>query len=363
MKGKKMTKYTILNIVIAKVWGGGEQYVYDTAKAMHQLGNKVYVVVDFRNKDMQEKFSEVATVVTSDLYGVAGLKSICILSKFIKEKGINIINCHSGHAMLLAMLLKKLTNIKLVMFKHNAMPAKFDFYHKWQRKVTDAFICVSRLVYEKQIEKLEENEKRKFHLVYNGININKFQRINKKKNNKNYVIGYAGRIAKNKGIDILLEAVEQLIKKYPKIKLVIAGSDEHKYLKKVELFIKNNGLTGNVEYVGYLNDMKTFYDKLDLFVLPSVVSEAFGLVLCEAMYCGLPVITTDSGAQKEIIDNEINGLIVQKNDVNSLIDAIERIYFDREFAIYLGKNAKKKVEENFTIKQCVINILYIYGKI
>ena len=350
----------VLNIVIAKVWGGGEQYVYDTAKEMGKRGVKVYIAVDKTNTAMQQRFSEVAEVVAFDLYSFAGFFALNGLVKFIKTYQVNIINCHSGHAMQLCLLLKKFTGAKLVMFKHNAIYAKNDFYHKWQRKHTNAFICVSKLVYDLQTQGLTNEEKQKFYLVYNGIDTEKFDKYKYVKNDKDkFIIGYAGRIADNKGIDILLKAFVILTKKYNNIYLQLAGNDDG-YLKEVQQFINDNKLQNRVKYLGCLKDMELFYKKLDIFVLPSVVREAFGLSICEAMYCGVPVITTDSGAQSEIIENGVNGYIIKSNNSEILAKEIINVYKkDVNISTVIVK-AKDNVKNNFNINKCsfqIINIL------
>lgn len=354
-----MQNIKVLNIVMAKVWGGGEQYVYDTAFAMQKRGIKVYVAVDTSNILMQQKFSEVATVITCDLYSIVGLGSITKLRTFIQKNNITILNLHSGRAMLLAIALKKATNIALVVFKHNAVVAKNDFYHKWQRKNVDAYICVSKLVYDLQTIGIENMNKH--HLVYNGINLDKFGlEVECVEKSKCFTIGYAGRIAYDKGIDVLLNVFALLANKYEDVKLLLAGSNENDYLKEVLAFVKERKLKNKVEYLGHIDDMNQFYKKLDVFVLPSIVKEAFGLVLCEAMYYGVPVITTDSGAQNEIIDNGIDGFIVEKANANALAECVERIYnqsFDIEM---IKKNAREKVLRNFDIEHCVNKIVEVY---
>lgn len=358
-----MSDICVLNIIVAKVWGGGEQYVYDTAKAMAKQGTKVFIALDKNNDVMKKRFSEVAEVVSFNLnvaFGVFALKS---LIKFIKNRHINIINCHSGHAMQFCMLLKLFTGAKLVMFKHNALLAKHDFYHIWQRKYTDAFVCVSKLVYDLQTKGLSDKENRKFYLIYNGIDTEKFDKYNKiEKDTNKFIIGYAGRITYNKGIDMLMKAFLHLSYRYDNIYLHIAGGDEG-YLKEVQKFIIKNKLEKKVKYFGNIKDMEYFYKNLDLFILPSVVKEAFGLVLCEAMYCGVPVITTDSGAQKEIIDNNINGIIIQKKNLEILISKISDLYNNRNLCVRFGVLGNKKVKEKFTINICVKSILNLYKRL
>lgn len=350
----------VLNIVIAKVWGGGEQYVYDTAKEMGKCGVKVYIAVDKTNIAMQQRFSEVAEVVDFNLYPAAGFFALKDLVKFIKKRQVNIINCHSGHAMQLCLLLKMFTNTKLVMFKHNAVSAKHDFYHNWQRKHTDAFICVSKLVYDLQTQGFTEKEKQKFHLVYNGIDTEKFDKYkNIKKDDEKFIIGYAGRIADDKGIDILLKAFVILNKRYDNIYLQLAGNDDG-YLKEVQQFIDDNKLQNRVEYLGCLKDMELFYKKLDIFILPSVVREAFGLTICEAMYCGVPVITTDSGAQSEIIENGVNGIIISKGNIDLLCIKMTELYQNHNLRLQISVYGKNYIKKYFKINLCTKRILNIY---
>ena len=245
------------------------------------------------------------------------------------------------------------------MFKHNAIHAKNDFYHKWQRKHTDAFICVSKLVYDLQTQGLTNEEKQKFYLVYNGIDTEKFNKYKSvKKDNDRFIIGYAGRIANNKGIDILLKAFVILTKKYNNIYLQLAGNDDG-YLKEVEQFINDNKLQNRVEYLGCLKDMELFYKKLDIFVLPSVVKEAFGLTICEAMYCGVPVITTDSGAQSEIIENGVNGYIIKSNNSEILAKEIINVYKKDVNINTVIVKAKDNVKNNFNINRCSLQIIDI----
>lgn len=360
----RMKELKILNVVIAKVWGGGEQYVYDTSKALNKNGCKVFIAVDKGNIAMRERFAEVGMVVECSLYSVAGMQSLFKLSDFIKKEQIDIINCHSGHAMLLCMLVKLITGVKLVSFKHNVIPAKYDWYHKWQRQNTDAFICVSKLVYDTQTQGLDEQIKRKFHLVYNGIDLGKFNKYNIKFTEKDrFIIGYAGRIAENKGLDILVKAFAQLSEKYPDMYLYLAGSNEKGYMNKLKVMISSYQLEQKVKFLGQVQDMERFYKSINLFVLPSVVKEAFGLVLCEAMYCGVPVITTDSGAQREIIEDGIDGFIVRAGSVEGLKEKIKICYLSYNSVGIDIERASKKVYKDFSVENSTFLLKKILSKL
>lgn len=165
---------SILNIVGAKIWGGGEQYVYDMCEELTSRNIPNYVLIDETNTFLQDRFSAVASVITGGLYTSKGLTSAFTISRKMKELGVTVIHCHSGKYILLAILLKKLTGAKLLFFKHNVIPAKTDFYHTWILKQIDACICVSKLVYDLQQVSAYQN---KFHLVYNGINPRRIKSI------------------------------------------------------------------------------------------------------------------------------------------------------------------------------------------
>lgn len=107
-----MKKFKILHVVMARVWGGGEQYVYDVCKEMQRQGHSVFVLVDKSNCLLQQRYAEVATVITANLYCAAGLFSVNRIKNEIFNNNIDIINCHSGHGVIFCLVLKFLTGLK-----------------------------------------------------------------------------------------------------------------------------------------------------------------------------------------------------------------------------------------------------------
>ena len=215
-----------------------------------------------------------------------------------------------------------------------------------------------------QTKELTNDEKKKFYLIYNGIDLNKFdENFGFRKDNNKFVIGYAGRLNANKGIDILLDSSALLYKKYKNIKVKIVGQDEDGYLERMYMHICRLGLQDIVEYNGIEKNMKKFYDTIDIFVLPSIVREAFGLVICEAMYCSKPVITTNSGAQSEIIDDGWDGFIISVRNEKELFEKMNELYNDKNMRIKIGRNARLKIKEKFCLETCVNNILECYEKL
>lgn len=358
MKGMR-----VLNIVSAKDWGGGEQYVYDICFELKNRNIENFVLIDKRYNDLWFRFSRVSKVFKHNINYCNGLVSLHYILNIIDKYNINIVNCHSGKMMPLCLMLKKLRNIKLILFKHNAIKTKKDYYHKYLRDNTDAIVCVSKLVYDLQTQGLDEIEKRKFKLIYNGIATEKFNKYrNIKKRSSKFIIGYAGRIVENKGVKILIDVVNDIHKKYSNVELLLVGADIDNYWQDLKKYIYNNNMYSFIHYKGLENDMEKFYKSIDLFILPSIVKEAFGLVLCEAMYCKVPVITSNSGAQSEIIENEVSGFIVDNlsQELEIVIEKIYKGYYDLN---KISESAKNIVEQRFNIKNTVNSLLLLYSNL
>lgn len=353
----------ILNVVSAKVWGGGEQYVYDMSCEFNRRNIDNFILVDNKSENIYFEFLKIGKVYKSNLNVLKGFLSVGNILKLIDELKVDIVNIHSGKMIPLFMLIKKLRNIKLVLFKHNSIASKNDLYHRYIRDNIDAVVCVSKMVYDLQTMNLCEQEKIKFHLIYNGIDTDKFDKYsNFRKDSSKFIIGYAGRIAHNKGIDLLLNAVKVLHEKYCDIELKIVGQNEKNYLDKVLKIIEDNNMVSYVKYTGFESDMEKFYKSIDLFVLPSRAKESFGLVLCEAMYCGIPVITSNSGAQCEIIKNGQNGFIVN-NNLDILVETIDSIYNETCDIENIRNAAKAVVTNKFTIRNTVDKLSILYSNI
>lgn len=353
----------LLHIVSARVWGGGEQYVYNVCKEERRLGNETFILVDEKEDIIAAHYQDVALVLKADLHGLMGLRAVKAVSSLIEDNSIDIVNIHSGNISLLGILLKKkFPQLKFIIFRHNYTKNKTDFYHKWLQKQADAFICVSLFVYKLQIATVQKKYADKIHYVSSGIDLERFPEnvVVPRREMSTYVVGYAGRLTENKGLLVLLKALQTVHQKGYDVKLVITGMPEKDFLPILQDEIHKLDMEKMVKITGLKNDINLFYRSLDIFVLPSLVKEAFGLVLCEAMYCHVPVISTDTGAQKEIINNNENGLIVKAGNAVALAEAIIGLLSNKEKREDIAQQGYKTVCDKYTISKCVAGINNIY---
>lgn len=214
--------------------------------------------------------------------------------------------------------------------------------------LSDEKIVVSR--YWQRILRREYNERS--HLVYNGVDLDKYACAGAKRKSSVPSILYVGGLEARKGVEFLLLAMEQVRKEIPNSMLTIIGrsglasgqfSDERKLLRDLT---RRLGIEENVHFQDFVPEksLPRYYHECDVFVLPSRM-EGWGLTLMEAMASSKPVIAHRVGGIPELVDHCKNGLLLECGDVRGLAESIIRILTDRKLARSLGKAAREKVEQ------------------
>lgn len=167
-----------------------------------------------------------------------------------------------------------------------------------------------------------------------------------------------GQMIPRKGHDVLMNAFKLISNNY-NFGLVIVGGEPNKEL----LDLKNELGLNNIHFIDFLSkkELLEFYKSSDLFVLATREDE-YGLVINEAMASGLPVITTSKcGGGTELIQNQINGYIINVDDVNDLRLKMETILFDDELAIRMSRNNISKIKD-YTYQKWAKSIFQLLSK-
>ena len=179
------------------------------------------------------------------------------------------------------------------------------------------------------------------------------------------IVLFMGRLHFIKGLDTLIPAFAEVVKKEPNAILVLAGPNDKNYKKEIELKIKNCKLKINNEVVftGMLlgEDKIAAYRESDVFVLPSY-SENFGIAVVEAMIAGNPVVVTKGVGISKEVEAAGAGLVVEK-DVSQVAEAILKILNNSDLAKKMGEAGKKLVETEFSNEKVAEKFLKEYNKI
>ncbi len=155
-----------------------------------------------------------------------------------------------------------------------------------------------------------------------------------------FIILMAARLSREKNIGLAIEAMSEIIKKYPKAGLVIVGEGEEK--ENLKFKIKNLKLQDNIVLEPWTDDLASYYKSADIFLLTSNY-EGWGMAVIEAAAAGCPIVMTDVGCAGEIIKNNESGLVISVGDKEKLVEAMIKIIKDETLKKKLVENAKLAV--------------------
>ena len=241
--------------------------------------------------------------------------------------------------------------------KHNVI------YYLLNKKI-GYFTAVS-----KHIVNVLENLKipqNKIKLVYNGIDFPKQVYSSETFINEENKIKFAiiGQVVAWKGHELLLEAVEDLIRKGATyLKVLIYGNDQTDFASEFKTKIINKDLINYFEWKGFIDNQNIIYDNCDVVVVPSLSAEPCSLTVIEAMAKGKAIIASDRGGNTELIENGINGLIFNNNDQAKLSDCMAYLINNKEKIIDFGKAAQIKASNNYTKAIMTANYIKIYNSL
>jgi glycosyltransferase involved in cell wall biosynthesis len=172
-------------------------------------------------------------------------------------------------------------------------------------------------------------------------------------NQNDIIFGSVGVLIEGKGFLDLINAIPNVLKQIDNCFFVIAGglplhkdeSDVH-FTELMDSVIKL-GIEKRVKFLGYMADMSTFYKVIDVLIIPSH-EESFSLVAIEGMYMGKPIIASNVGGLKEIINPGVNGILVTPKSPDEFADAMIKLGSEEDLRISMGAAGKKNMEESFS---------------
>jgi len=149
-----------------------------------------------------------------------------------------------------------------------------------------------------------------------------------------------GRLVPIKNIAMQIEAMAEVVKKYPESELWIVGDGPEE--EKLKVKSEKLKVEENVKFLGRQENLTDFYNRADAFILTSDY-EGWGLSVIEAAGFGLPIIMTDVGCAGEVIKSEESGIIIPVGNKRSLIGAMSRLMSDKDLREKLGQNARAAI--------------------
>ena len=173
------------------------------------------------------------------------------------------------------------------------------------------------------------------------------------------VVGMVGNIRKPKGYQHYVRAARAVVDRKPECRFLIIGQGEGELLAELKVLIRTLHLERNVILTGFRPDIPQLLQLLDVFVLSSV-PEGLPVAAIEAMGLGRPVVVTDCGGLRELVEDGITGFIVPPAEPEGLATRILQLLNNRELADRLGKQARVAVRDKFSLERNVGSYMELY---
>jgi glycosyltransferase involved in cell wall biosynthesis len=358
----------ILILNVSKLWAGTEAHSLILARELDRSGVNVIIgCLPEGPINNEASNSGIRTLPVNLRKSSDKLRAAFEIKKIVKSERIDLIVANCGNEVLPVVLANAFSKkTKSVFFMHGMVRIS-PLKRAMLSKNIDRTIAVSSAVNQYLLDcGFMEND---LALIHNGIDTERFKDSNVDVKglkhelgigSEELIVGTAVRLCPEKGVFQLLEAFSMLKVEFP-TRLLIAGDGPSRV--ELERHAVSLGVSEKVVFTGIRFDIERIYGIMDVFVLPSIYQEPFGLVVIEAMSMRKPVVATRVGGVVDIISDGKEGLLVEPGDTRALSESIARVLEDKELAGSLSENAYKRVNDKFTSKAMSDNLLKLFNSL
>lgn len=237
---------------------------------------------------------------------------------------------------------------------------------------TDGIALSSRAVGRYYFRRRARVDQR-FHLAYPPVDVEKFSpRLNGSNAREQFgldpncpVIGVVANICPGKGQEYLIEAAEIIKRRYRGAKVLVVGGkldNRHKFWSALMKQTAELGLERDVVFTGRRDDVPELLRAMTVYVHPSE-SESCGMAILEASACGLPVVATDVGGPRELVEDGVTGILVEPRNPAQIAEAVLRLLDSPEMARRMGQAGAARMRKHFSLDACVDAHMRMYNAV
>ena len=366
----------ILHLVLNQIRGGAEEHVIPLLTTARDYGFTPFLaapaaLLETMAPELAE--SGVKSLTLEPPPPLLGMRFTLQLAAMLRRQQIDLVHSHSTIGSLCALPASRIWRRRSIIetchgreFWREGKRIRGSFWLDHQAsRFLDRFIAVSHATarYLRETKGIPSN---KIVVIHNGRDLRsllppKPEQIAKARaelglTNEQAVL-LLGRLAKEKGHGLLLDALKILGSRRPRLIAIFAGIGPLEAELKAKY--KAAGLTDQVRFLGYRTDLQRLMAAADLVVLPSI-SEGLPLAAIEALAAARPVVATETGGIPEIVLNGQTGLLVPPCDSVALAEAMHRVLSDPALALRLGTNGRLFVEQHFDVRVQIERTMALY---
>jgi L-malate glycosyltransferase len=361
----------VLHVNTERTWRGGEQQTLYLLNGLKKRGFKSLLIAKEGGEMAKRARDAGHEVLTMRMRGEIDFSVPARIIGLINKHRFNILHAHTSHAhayiSLAAAPLGKRGPCVVVHRRVDFSIFRRSFLglnHIKYLYGVDRYITVSHAI--KRVLEIDGVPGDRITTVHSGIDIERIDYAEDKRAELRSEFGVAedetvianvAHFADHKGQIYLIEAMPEILKRYPKVRCAIVGHGE----LKDELMEKCRelGIFDRMIFPGFRNDIPAILKAVDLFVMPSH-TEGLGTSVLDAMAARLPVVGTEAGGMPEMFNGEENGLVCPIRDSKAITEAVCRFLADPQWAKSLGMKARKVVEKGFSTDSMVEGNLAVY---
>ncbi len=341
-----MKDIKVCHVNLAKGFGGGERQTLELALGLEKKGvDQLFVVRKSGQLEQKLKEKNIPFVTVTNVFSGH-------LNKKIDNK--YILHAHDGKAVHWCSLHKLFFKNKIVVTRRVVNPIKASFLTRMSYEQADVLVGISSAVIS-QFRK--SNLSKKTILIPDSFI--KFESEPKEKEKIKeifkgaFLVIHAATLEKHKGVEVTVNSARRLEKDYPNIRFAILGNGkEEGKLRRLAQGLKN------IQFFGFQNNIGAWLGCADIAVLPSY-KEGLGSVLLESMKEGVAVIGSRVGGIPDLIEDNVNGFLIEPGNDEQLAKYIADLYLDKDKRTSFVKKSFEKIKI-FDPKLILANYLRLY---
>ena len=384
------TPFRVLMVLNTYQYGGAERYTVSLAKGLRNRDVDVRVVCPTRGGLRENLLLNGIKTYDLDLglkigryrgleiffprvsiYASHRLREF--LTKCYKEWKFDLIHLQFLMEKFFGTPIAVRMNIPVVWTMHGALPGWYRFnprlrkLYKKSGNMAKKIICVSEAARRFETDNIGIDKNRTC-VVHNGIELSTFVNARIKDDAllkslnltpDDFIVGIICQVYKQKGHDILVQAIRSAVKKNNKIKCLVVGTGP--YLETMKRKVKQHKLDAVFRFTGFRKDVQELTGVSDVIISPSrSKSEGMPLRLIESMATGIPVIATDVGGTQEAFTDKEEGWILPPNRPGLLASILLNVSKDKDALLSAGKKAKIRAVSEFDVNIMVDKTLEIF---
>lgn len=347
--------------------GGAQKYLLDLLRQQYGEFSSRVLVLSGPGPLSDEVKSVCEAVDYIHMRGGSDVRAFFQLVNYLRRFSPTVIHSHSNNTLFNVALHFQLSPV--VYTEHggrlleHARPAKL-LYTLLSRPIKK-YIAISNYMRDVMIAENPSNRD-KITVVYNGVDIDNIK--DNAVTDKLYhselddvngdVVGFVGRLVRQKGVDYFIETAVRLLEKGVKATFVVVGDGP--LLTELMATVEQRGFKDRIIFLGYRKDAVSIMRRFDIMLFTSR-SDAFGLVLTEAMASGVTVVAMDqTGVVSEIIRDDVDGCVVGGANIEMAADVIQELLEKPQLRSRLADSARKRAEEQFSMRVNAQRVAEIY---